>query len=254
MLAHFGWKWVSLITSEDDNGRTFVQTISQEMRKTHSCIELIISLPIFINLDPRFIDELAMKLSTLSSTVIVVHGETHNLILLSVVLMIQQISGKVWIITATWDFTSYSAKVKSNLMPFHGALSLAVHTREIPRFYDFLRKIDPHKYTNGFYLKIFWAQVFKCSWPFYTLDNITTDMCTGNEKLEDVDHYLFDMKTSSLSYSLSNAIYAIAHTLHEIYFLHPEKQHIFHPKAIEKARNVHDIQAWQVSLWTRTSI
>ncbi|XP_054849803.1 vomeronasal type-2 receptor 26-like [Eublepharis macularius] len=238
LLAHFGWKWVSLISSDNTNGRNFLQIMTQEMSKIDSCIEFVALLPLILQGDIESITELAMKLSKLTSNVMLVHGETDKLILLHAAMKESQISGKVWITTALWDFTSHFPRTAWNLTVFHGALSFAVHKREIPGFRDFLETINPNKYTNGFYLKIFWSQIFKCTWPDYILDT-AWKMCTGKEKLEDLNTDLFDMNTSRHSYSISNAIYAVGHVLHEMYSFQSAKN---------KAATVQlcDLQAWQL--------
>uniref|UniRef100_A0ACB8EWA6 Uncharacterized protein n=1 Tax=Sphaerodactylus townsendi TaxID=933632 RepID=A0ACB8EWA6_9SAUR len=98
---------------------------------------------------------------------------------------------------------------------------------------------NPNKYKNDFLQKQFWSQVFKCSWEEYILDE-AWKRCTGKEKLKDLNIDLFDMNTSRHSYSISNAVYAIAHVLHEMYCLQTAKK---------KAARVelHDIHAWQLN-------
>lgn len=213
------------------------------MSKIHSCIELVVLLPIFLQLNLEFTNDLAFKLSKVTSNVMLVHGETDRLIDLQVVLRYNHISGKIWITTAIWNFASHFARIPWNLTAFHGALSFAVHKREIPRFQDFLKTINPNNYTNGFFLNHFWSQVFKCSWPDYILDT-GWNRCTGKEKLEELNSDLFEMNTSSHSYSISNAVYAIVHSLHEIYYLESAKK--------KGARvELHGIHAWQVTICTR---
>uniref|UniRef100_H9GSG1 G-protein coupled receptors family 3 profile domain-containing protein n=1 Tax=Anolis carolinensis TaxID=28377 RepID=H9GSG1_ANOCA len=243
LLAHFGWKWVGLITTDNEAGVNFIRVISQEMGKINCCIESISCLPNYRPFHEESVSELSSSISRLSSNVVIVHGETYKLISLNLALSEKQMGGKVWITTGAWDFTSHFSRKPWNLTSLHGAISLAVHKREIPGFRDFLIGIDPEQYPNDFYLKNFWAHVFRCSWPFFRLDP-TWPKCNSTEKLQDVSIDLFNMDTSSVSYSISNAVYVIAHTLHKIYFLHSEKK-----------RNVKvelfKIQAWQLHSFLR---
>nr|XP_060639244.1 vomeronasal type-2 receptor 116-like [Anolis sagrei ordinatus] len=238
LLVHFDWKWVGLITTDNEDGVTFIRVMSQEMDKTNSCIESITCLPNYRPFHEESVNELLSSISRLSSNVVIVHGETYQLILLNLALSVKQMDGKVWIATGAWDFTSHFSRKHWNLTSLHGAISLAVHKHEIPGFWDFLIDIDLDQYPNDFYLKNFWAHTFRCSWSFFVLDP-TWPKCSGTEKLQDVSIDLFNMDTSSVSYSISNAVYVIAHTLHKIYFLHSEKK-----------RNVKleflKIQAWQI--------
>ncbi|KAH0626637.1 hypothetical protein JD844_001727, partial [Phrynosoma platyrhinos] len=243
LLVHFGWKWIGLIAPDNEDGIKFTRVISQEMGKINACIESIILLPDYCQFEAEPMNKLSTKLSKLSSNVTVVHGETDKLILLNLALSEKQIGGKVWIITAVWDFTSHFSKKPWNLTAFHGAISLGVPKHEIPGFQDFLSSIDPQQYSNDFYLKNFWAQVFKCSWPFYMLDP-AWPKCNGTEKLKDVSIDQFNMKTSSLSYSISNAVYAIAHILHKIYSFHSKKKRNARVELL-------DIQAWQLHPFLR---
>ncbi|XP_053120532.1 vomeronasal type-2 receptor 26-like [Hemicordylus capensis] len=240
LLAYFGWKWISLITSENDNGRDFLQIMSQEMRKTNSCVELTILFRANVHIDPESIQKLAMHLSRLSSNVMVAHGESNQFIVLNILLIEKEIGRKVWIITAMWDFTSHSGIIPLNLTAFNGALSFEVHKREIPGFRKFLRGLNPDQYQNELYLKNFWSELFNCTWSSDALDT-NWKKCTTNENLEDVDVNLFDMNTSWLSYSISNALYAIAHTLHAIVSLQSANM-------MKKSRvELHAIQAWQLN-------
>ncbi|XP_077169531.1 vomeronasal type-2 receptor 26-like [Paroedura picta] len=238
LLVHFGWKWVSTIVSDNDSGGEFLQIIIQEISKSHSCIELMLLWPVFQTFIPESMNSLGRKLSTLTSKIVFVHGETDHLIDLQVLLQENQISGKVWITTTKWNFASHFAKKPWNLTVFHGALSFAVHKREIPGFQHFLKTINLNNYGTGLYLNHFWSQVFKCTWPNYTLDE-TWNTCTGKERLEELTSDLFDMNTSSYSYSISNAVYSIAHSLHEMFNLESAK------KKTTRV-DLHDIHAWKL--------
>uniref|UniRef100_A0A670J6J8 G-protein coupled receptors family 3 profile domain-containing protein n=1 Tax=Podarcis muralis TaxID=64176 RepID=A0A670J6J8_PODMU len=62
----------------------------------------------------------------------------------------------------------------------------------------------------------FWQQAFGCQF----LDVETEEeFCTGEEKLESLPGAFFEMQMTSQSYSIYNAIYAVAHALHAMLFV-----------------------------------
>ncbi|XP_060538190.1 vomeronasal type-2 receptor 26-like isoform X2 [Pantherophis guttatus] len=78
---------------------------------------------------------------------------------------------------------------------------------------NFQMKEDPHSLTDHF-IRVFWEQAFKCSFPDSATDK---GSCTGNERLESLPHSFFEMSMTSQSYSVYNAVYAVAHALHAFY-------------------------------------
>uniref|UniRef100_A0A670J602 G-protein coupled receptors family 3 profile domain-containing protein n=1 Tax=Podarcis muralis TaxID=64176 RepID=A0A670J602_PODMU len=86
-------------------------------------------------------------------------------------------------------------------------------------FHHFLLNLNPHSEADGF-IRLFWQQAFGCQF----LDVETEEeFCTGEEKLESLPGAFFEMQMTSQSYSIYNAVYAVAHALHAMFV----KEHTF---------------------------
>ncbi|XP_015279006.1 PREDICTED: vomeronasal type-2 receptor 26-like [Gekko japonicus] len=114
-----------------------------------------------------------------------------------------------------------------NIEFFHGALSLAIHSNEIQGFQKFLQSRSLSDSTEDGFIKDFWALAFGCllpnsflihSWQFEYTGN-----CTGEEKLEDLLLPYLEMHMTGYSYSIYNAVYVVAHALHAMYLLTPNR-------------------------------
>ncbi|XP_070802410.1 vomeronasal type-2 receptor 26-like [Pituophis catenifer annectens] len=87
-----------------------------------------------------------------------------------------------------------------------------------------------------------WEQAFDCSFPKPELQEMHSGQCTGEMKLEDLPGPAFEMEMTGQSYSIYNAVYAVAHALQALYTLH------FNGKKpmICKNPDLSHLQAWQL--------
>ncbi|KAL8177283.1 UNVERIFIED_CONTAM: hypothetical protein K2H54_044147 [Gekko kuhli] len=124
---------------------------------------------------------------------------------------------------------------------FHGAISFTIHTKELPGFRKFLQDIKPDWSKQDSFVKEFWEQAFVCSFPNSSDHMDAYKACTGEENLETLSGPVFEMHILGHSYSIYNAVYAIAHALHAIYvsrFIHREV-------VCGKRVDLQGIQPWQ---------
>ncbi|KAK9397922.1 type-2 vomeronasal receptor [Crotalus adamanteus] len=226
LLLHFQWKWIGIMAMDDDKGETFVKTLEKSFSDNGICIAFTERMPLQSNIFGivSFNDmfrEIALLLSRASVNVCVISADAHMMLDLQIVLnlaksdMILPVQ-KVWVMTAHWDFSVEPFLNNLNMQIFHGALSFASHTSEMSAFQNFLLFQDPHSLTNHF-IRVFWEQAFKCSFPASAIDMKNQGSCTGSEKLENLSHPFFEMSMTSQSYSVYNAVYAVVHALHTLY-------------------------------------
>uniref|UniRef100_A0A8C5SF48 G-protein coupled receptors family 3 profile domain-containing protein n=1 Tax=Laticauda laticaudata TaxID=8630 RepID=A0A8C5SF48_LATLA len=74
-------------------------------------------------------------------------------------------------------------------------------------------RINPTSEVEDHLMKVFWEKVFECSFPKDKLDEDTGMLCTGEEKLKNLPKSVFDTTMTGQSYSIYNAVYAVAHAL-----------------------------------------
>ena len=85
---------------------------------------------------------------------------------------------------------------------------------EMIEFTNFIQTVNPYKYPEDNYLPKFWFLFFKCS--FSELDCHLLENCQVNVSLMLLPRHIFDPAMSEESYNLYNAVYALAHSLHEM--------------------------------------
>ncbi|XP_063158480.1 vomeronasal type-2 receptor 26-like [Candoia aspera] len=125
--------------------------------------------------------------------------------------------GKVWIMASQKGRASFFYQRSWDIQVLHGALTFAPYSNEV-------------------------AGVF----PKLSGNEETEDICTGKEKLESLPGAFFEMRMTSDSYSIYNAVYAVAHALHAMKL--GQQQH--RGKLNGRKLNLQVLQPWQGELVT----
>ncbi|XP_053216015.1 vomeronasal type-2 receptor 26-like [Podarcis raffonei] len=250
LLQHFGWKWVGVGAVNDDKGDRFLQTMVPMLSQNGICYAFIIRLPTWSYVE-NMIDMLLENLKpyeVLIDTkvnVFFVYGEPPSFQIIRIFLFATSYVswpplGKVWIVTSHWDFTSVSIQKTWDMQTFHGSISFTAHSNQPPGFQKFIEEIKPFGVKGDGFIQDFWEQAFSCSLKKQEEDEKET--CTGEEKLESIPGILFEMKMTGHSYSVYNAVYAVAHALHDLYRLR-----LKHRRLLEDWRLVFQkVQPWQI--------
>nr|XP_028560623.1 vomeronasal type-2 receptor 26-like [Podarcis muralis] len=232
LLLHFGWKWVGLMTTADEAGEHFLQTIEPMFFKNGICSAFTERVELNLHYNGNLLKMLydskilLPTFKTSKASAVLVYGESRFNIWLSSALNIMEFTpllfpqkksreGKVWITTTQLDFILYSLqkKLNVNIQVLHGAISFAIASKEIHNFKDFLRSIRPYWTETDGFIQDLWEDAFSCSFPNSTLSIFNDHMCTGEEMLEILPAPFFEMSMTGHSYSIYNAVYALAHAL-----------------------------------------
>lgn len=225
LLLHFRWTWVGLFVVGDENGERFLQAmvpmlsqngicfafIERTLKRTYDIRELFLT---WLKKSPAFL--------TNKANVFVVYSVFPSMRQLSWLLHLTALDspiGKVWIVTAHWDFRSTTQERHHSIQSFHGAISISVHSRNPLEFSNFLKHVNPYWAKGDGFIHDFWEQAFRCSLKNSSMmKGEKKDIsCTGKEKLESLPGPLFEMSMTGYSYSIYNAVHAIAHALHAMY-------------------------------------
>ncbi|XP_053216377.1 vomeronasal type-2 receptor 26-like [Podarcis raffonei] len=228
LLQHFGWTWVGLLAAADDSGDHFLQNLepllsqhgicsafTERLQKQGRFISLDILSDMASNIYHSFMDRKARA--------IIIYGESMTLLWLSTLVPIADLEyggnisvGKVWITTAQIDFSVTGFITRRNFQIFQGAISFAIHASGHLGFQAYLHNIKPYQTRGDGFLQGFWEQAFGCTFsnPSITLEVDTP--CIGQERLESLPGPVFEMDMTGHSYSVYNAVYAVAHALHSM--------------------------------------
>ncbi|XP_070584046.1 vomeronasal type-2 receptor 26-like [Erythrolamprus reginae] len=229
LLLYFGWKWVGLVIIDDKHGECFLQTLEPRLSQNKICSEF--TERIDRNLYSSDILDLAdhcMRHITLftqrTANAVIVHGENTVFSWLASIIQgtefylpipfdsSQKISTrKMWITMAQSDFTLFSLQRAVDMQTFHGAISFSISKKELPGFQPFIQAVTPSGASQDGFIKDFWSQAFCCSPPNH--DVYQFEKCSGEERVEDLIAPFFETRILGHSYSIYNAIYAVAQAL-----------------------------------------
>ncbi|XP_032091008.1 vomeronasal type-2 receptor 26-like [Thamnophis elegans] len=225
LLLHFGWIWVGLISLFEEDRDRFIQKRLPMFSERGICFDFLICLPQMVygseaakmmeNAENRY--KVIME-STV--TAVILSAEITGMILLRLMINFfnydnipKERQAKVWIMTAQMEFTSILMQRQFHIDFLHGALSFAIHSKELTGFQQFIERRNPYFDKEDGFTRDFWKDAFECSFSSDITDGNAERICTGEEKLETLPNSVFDTTMNGHSYSLYNAVYAVAHAL-----------------------------------------
>nr|XP_033779262.1 G-protein coupled receptor family C group 6 member A-like [Geotrypetes seraphini] len=185
LLKVFGWSWVGILTSYDENDVQLSEDLKREIIRSGTCVDFVESLP-SDNLSPASLNlrlaQISAKINNSTANVIIIHTTTVYTIYALCTNDLKIMDDKILIFTAK---SSSVQSVSNEIVPshctiFNGSLMITIPKGEIPGFKHFRQTVDPSKFQET------------------SLQDY------------DVDHFPF-------TYSLYNMVYALAHALNNLY-------------------------------------
>ncbi|XP_042330638.1 vomeronasal type-2 receptor 26-like [Sceloporus undulatus] len=229
LLVHFGWTWVGFLAMDSGNGETFLQSMQVLLSPRGICFAFSEKAPRYTHTE-AYDDILSRWLHIYNiimeskANAIVVFGESKSMINLRLLVLMGKAEylanaplGKVWIVNAQMDFIEMDLGKNWDIQDFHGSISFTVHSNDVHGFQTFLQLRNPFEVNEDGFLKQFWAQTFSCAFPDSSTEDEAGEACTGHEKLDSLPTSAFEMRMTGHSYSVYNAVYVVAHALHEMY-------------------------------------
>ncbi|XP_039225296.1 vomeronasal type-2 receptor 26-like [Crotalus tigris] len=253
LLHHFGWTWIGIFAFDNNNGENFLHKMQPLLSENGICSSFIVRLAQLVHLEDfpevyHTISIISNNLMNSKANAFLVHGESWAITWLRTVTFLADpetkemaLFRKVWIMTAQIDFILSGFQITWDLQMFHGAISFTVHSRAVVGFKEFLQTVNPLSDNRDGFLQEVWEQSFDCSFPKIELQEIQNRKCTGEMKLEDLPGPLFEMEMIGQSYSIYNAVYAVAHALQGLLILEFNRK----KTKMDKKTDFQYLQAWQ---------
>ncbi|KAK9397881.1 type-2 vomeronasal receptor [Crotalus adamanteus] len=228
LLLHFQWTWIGILYDNDNNGERFVQDALPVFSQKGICFDYIESFPLITSVNDidKMVTEGINRYNSISksiSNVSIVYGEIETMIyfrMFSTLSKYEDVSimakGRVYIMTAQMEFTSFPFQRNEDIDLLHGALSLAIHSKEVPGFTDLLQLVNAIFVLENGFIQGFGEEAFGCFFPESMVDREGRVSCSGEEKLVNLPASIFEMSMTSHSYSIYNAVYAMAYALHNM--------------------------------------
>uniref|UniRef100_A0A8C6X2X1 G-protein coupled receptors family 3 profile domain-containing protein n=1 Tax=Naja naja TaxID=35670 RepID=A0A8C6X2X1_NAJNA len=244
LLVHFRWTWVGVLGSTSDN------LMYSEFYLHGICIAFFEKFkPLYIN---NFIDNLKWLVETfhllVKSKANAIILDDENLLNVRWLLRLPEmemvsinLKGKVWIMASQKGLASFFYQKSWDVQILHGTLTFATYSGEIIGFQHFLQTRNHFSSKEDGFVKNVWEQAFGCVFPNPSENKETENVCTGKEKLQSLPGPFFEMRMTSHSYSIYNAVYAVAHALHAMTF---GQQHS--RKLNGRKLNLQNLQPWQL--------
>uniref|UniRef100_A0ACB8FTA7 Uncharacterized protein n=1 Tax=Sphaerodactylus townsendi TaxID=933632 RepID=A0ACB8FTA7_9SAUR len=217
------WTWIGVIHMPIKTSEVFVHSVLPLFSQKGICFAFIAKFPKMTSSNNIVeVMEKGMGLFNIAMTstanVLVVHSNTETIMILRMLLHgsifeNRPVKKKIWIMTAQMEFTSLSFQRDWDLF-IHGAICFAIHSAEVPGFQEFLRRRNPQVEKEDGFIKDFWKDIFMCMFHDSVSDRKAEKICTGEEKLETLPGSVFEMSMNGHSYSVYNAVYAVAHAVH----------------------------------------
>ncbi|XP_054848224.1 vomeronasal type-2 receptor 26-like [Eublepharis macularius] len=253
VLLHFQWKWVGLLAVDDDSGENFVEVLEPLLSQNGICLALIQKMPTKQNWND--LDNLAdMFLSTYlpfrgcKANAFIFYGDSMALIAGILIFLVNPSYlenaslRKVWIMTPQIDFALTGLQRAWDFQFFHGTISFTIPSNDPRGFQNFLQDIKPYQEQGNGFLKEFWEQAFDCFYPNPQKPVDVNEICTGEERLDSLPESLFEMCMTGHSYSIYNAVYAVAHSIHALYSSRCNHRAI----GVGQRKGLQGLQPWQV--------
>uniref|UniRef100_A0A670J5S1 G-protein coupled receptors family 3 profile domain-containing protein n=1 Tax=Podarcis muralis TaxID=64176 RepID=A0A670J5S1_PODMU len=254
LLLHFRWIWIGIFTFYDENAERFVQTVVPLFSQSGICFAFIERNHKFTYITEIY-DMLKIgakihdKINDSKANVVLVYGPSYTLARfrwLPYLSELEQSSnkpkGKVWIMTAQVELNSFVFQRTWDTEILHGVLSFTTHSNDPPGFHQFVESKKPSSPKGDGFILDFWQQAFGCVFPNRVVGSVKGDICTGQEKLENLPGPFFEMSMTSHSYNIYNAIYAVAHALHAM----STSQGKHRPVMIREGMKFQNQHLWQV--------
>ncbi|XP_051005412.1 vomeronasal type-2 receptor 116-like [Acomys russatus] len=212
LVIYFSWNWVGLIISDDDQGLQFASELREEMQIRSICLAFITiityDIKLFFKMADMYYNQIMMSLAK----VVIVYGDKDSHLQLNFRLWQFLDIRRIWVTTSQWDMITSDGKFLFN--SFHGIISFSHHYSEVAGFRKFIQRMHPSNYSNTNSLAKLWWLNFNCSLSSSNCKKVKN--CSEKQLLEWLSRYQFEMSMSDVSYNLYNAVYAVAHSLHEL--------------------------------------
>uniref|UniRef100_A0A4W4GMB3 G-protein coupled receptors family 3 profile domain-containing protein n=1 Tax=Electrophorus electricus TaxID=8005 RepID=A0A4W4GMB3_ELEEL len=212
MVRHFGWTWVGAIRRDDDYGNSGMAAFTEVAEQLGICLEY--SLPFFKTYSQGKVLRIIEQIKSSTSRVIVGFVDTWDLEILLDAFFEHNITGYQWVGTEAWIFDPALATLdKHNIL--QGAIGLTIPKTEVTGLKEFILDLDQVKSAGSAIFTKYWETLFHCKYKVES-DSEDSALCTGQEKLSEMDSTFTDMSMMPYFNNVYKGVYAIAHTLHDL--------------------------------------
>ncbi|KAJ1080391.1 hypothetical protein NDU88_000606 [Pleurodeles waltl] len=238
LLIHFGWTWIGLLAEDSDYGQQGAHIVQEELTRAGACVAFFETIRTNRVKSNTF--HIAWVIKNSTANVVLIFSTDYIMIPLLDELVQQRVTGKTWVSTDGWTTSRLLSHEKYSEI-LSGTLGFDVNSGYVHSLGEYFTKINPLNSPDYFYIRQFWEVVFGCKWPDPEVQNSTTVMCTGNEKLDSVYAHLNNFTTFRIKYNIYTAVRATANALHNMMSCRSGSGPFYNGICVDSA----DFQPWQ---------
>ncbi|XP_067851824.1 extracellular calcium-sensing receptor-like [Heptranchias perlo] len=215
LVKHFGWNWIGLIRSSSNYSSMQSEAILQALTRVGICIAFSEA---FSETDSR--EKVLKVVNTIkraTTKIIIALATLADMEVLLQEVVRQNVTGIQWLGSHSW-ITIPILSPAENARFLAGALGFVVPKARIAGLKEFLLQVNPYQSPENPLVNEFWEETFDCAMQNVTRSNPQSQarQCTGNELLHEINNQYTDTSQLRVSYRVYEAVYAIAHALHNM--------------------------------------
>ncbi|XP_028617024.1 vomeronasal type-2 receptor 116-like isoform X2 [Grammomys surdaster] len=228
LMLHFRWTWIGLVISNDDQGIQFLSDMREKMQRHGICLAFVNMIPENMQIYMTKAKIYDKQIMASSAKVVIIYGEMNSTVEVSFRRWVYLGAQRIWITTSQWDVILN--KRDFSLDFFHGTVTFEHHHSEIAKLRNFMQTVNTSMYPVDISQTMLLWNYFNCSMSKNS--NSKMDHFILNNTEESTVQHKFDMVLSEDGYNLYNAVYAVAHTYHELILQKVESQQMAEPKGV----------------------
>ncbi|XP_038194839.1 vomeronasal type-2 receptor 116-like isoform X2 [Arvicola amphibius] len=230
LMLYFNWNWIGLAISDNDQGTQFLTHLRGEMEKNTVCFAFVSMIPVKMDLFLSRTEVYYNQIMISSTKVVIIYGDPDSTLAVGFRMWEYLDLQRIWVTTSQWD--GITSKHDFQLNSFNWKITFAYKHSEISSFKTFVQTLNPLKYTDEFLAKMEWMNL-NCKVSASMIKTLKN--CLSNASLQLLKAQTFNMAFSDESHDIYNAVYAMAHALHEML-----PQHIYNqPMDYGKGHHAH---------------
>ncbi|KAM5237908.1 vomeronasal type-2 receptor 116-like [Ctenodactylus gundi] len=211
LMVHFGWTWVGLVITEGQKGLQFLSNVREEMTRNSVCVAFVQMISNVIWSYFSHSDEHYFLSRKTTVNVIIIYYDSESINEVNYNVGEYLVTWRVWVTNSQWH--ADTAGKYFIVDSFHGTLVFSSHHEEISGFKQFIQTATPSKYPEDTFLALYWFKNFHCS---LSDSDCTLKNCPPNASLAWLPGNHFGTTMTDGSHNIYNAVYAVAHALHEM--------------------------------------
>ncbi|KAL7879125.1 hypothetical protein AOLI_G00100990 [Acnodon oligacanthus] len=213
LMAHFGWRWVGTIGTDEDYSRYGIQAFTEKLGEWGGCVDFHRTIPKVPT--PAQICAIVDALEASTARVVVVFATEGQLLELLSEVARRNLTGWQWVASEAW----VTAKILTAPEFQHvlaGTLGFSFRGVNISGLSEFLLRVRPSPGSRSVFTNQFWEEQFGCTLTYGDSEIMDRPLCTGLEDLGLVESSYTSASPVRVSYNVYKAVYAIAHALHSL--------------------------------------